>query len=82
MRPARSLLKAILRAPGNALIDSASHFTPRVGRVLRRDVSISSRFLPYAPEADAVYSESFVRDAWGSIMPIGSITPEAYDNRG
>jgi len=50
---ARSLFEAILSAPGNALIDSASHFTRRVGRILRRDVSISSRFLPYAPESDA-----------------------------
>ena len=50
---ARSLFKAILRAPGNALIDSASHFTQRVGRIVRRDVSISGRFLPYAPESDA-----------------------------
>jgi len=25
------------------------------------------------------YSESFVRDSWGSIMPIMSMTPEAYD---
>ena len=49
----RSLFEAILSAPGNALIDSASHFTRRVGRILRRDVSISSRFLPYAPESDA-----------------------------
>src|SRR3989442_15898078 len=49
----RSLLRTIFRAPGNLLIDSASHFTRRVGRILRRDVSISSRFLPYAPESDA-----------------------------
>ena len=49
----RSLFKAILRAPGNLLIDSASHFSQRVGRIIRRDASISSRFLPYASESDA-----------------------------
>jgi len=49
----RSLFRAILGAPGNLLIDHASHFPRRVGRIVRRDVSISSRFLPYAPESDA-----------------------------
>ena len=49
----RSLLRTIFRAPGNLLIDHASHFPRRVGRITRRDVSISSRFLPYAPESDA-----------------------------
>src|SRR3989442_11136077 len=49
----RSLFRAFLGAPGNLLIDHASHFPRRVGRIVRRDVSISSRFLPYAPESDA-----------------------------
>ena len=49
----RSLFRAILGASGNLLIDHASHLSRQVGRILRRDVSISSRFVPYAPESDA-----------------------------
>ena len=30
-------------------------------------------------DALVFYTDGFVRDAWGPIMPIVSITPEAYD---
>ena len=66
----RSLFKAILRAPGNLLIDSASHFSQRVGRIIRRDASISSRFLPYAPESDAWALPPRARRPAGAELPV------------
>ncbi len=50
---ARSWLKTLLAIPGNAAIDTATHLTRQVGRVVRRDVSLAARFLPYAPGSDA-----------------------------
>jgi len=50
---ATSALKAALSAPANALIDTATHLPRRVQGIVRRDVSIGARFLPYEPDADA-----------------------------
>src|SRR6266850_2814190 len=50
---ATSALKAALSAPANALIDAATHLPRRVQGIVRRDVSIGARFLPYEPDADA-----------------------------
>jgi len=30
-------------------------------------------------DALVFHTDGFVRDAWGSIVPVVSITPEAYD---
>ena len=48
----RSLFKAILRAPGNLLIDSASHFSQRVGREVER-AARRTRRAPAPGERDA-----------------------------
>ena len=45
----RRVLTSLLRIPGEALHRHSRRFTRRVNRVLRRDVSIVSRFLPYRP---------------------------------
>ena len=39
----------LFRAPGNLMIESASQFVARVQRVIRRDVSLASRFIPHRP---------------------------------
>src|SRR5207249_9450596 len=66
----RSLFKAILRAPGNLLIDATSHFSQRAGRIIRRDASISSRFLPYASESDAWALPPRARRPAGAELPV------------